>query len=65
MSFTSRILMGNAVVLLFTVGAIGAASPKDHRLILLGICLAMLAGSSLVLWFLCRSAFRPLTLVTT
>ena len=57
--------MGNAVVLLFTVGAIGAASPKDHRLILLGICLAMLAGSSLVLWFLCRSAFRPLTLVTT
>ena len=64
MSFTNRILSGNAVVILITVAAIGAASPKDHLLMLAGIGLAMLAGSSLVLGFLCRRAFLPLSKVT-
>jgi len=39
-------------------------SPKDHLLISLAVGLAMLAGSSLVLWFLCNRAFTPLTNVT-
>ena len=64
MSFTNRILLGNAVVVLITVGSIGVASPRDHLLILLGICLAMLCGSSAVLWLLCRKAFLPLSKIT-
>jgi hemerythrin len=64
MSFTSRILTGNAVVILTTVGAISLGCPKNHLPIVFGICLAMLAGSSFVLWLLCRSAFAPLTKVT-
>ncbi len=64
MSFTTRILSGNAVVILLTVGIIGLFSPSNHQLMLLGICLTMMAGSSLVLWFLCRRAFLPLSKVT-
>ena len=64
MSFTSRILTGNAVVILLTVGAISIGCPKNHLPIILGICSAMLAGSSLVLWLLCRTAFSPLSKVT-
>ncbi|HXE97939.1 MAG TPA: bacteriohemerythrin [Dongiaceae bacterium] len=64
MSFTSRILSGNAAVIFITVTVMATMSPKDHLLISLAVGLAMLAGSSLVLWFLCNRAFTPLTNVT-
>jgi len=64
MSFTGRILTGNAVVILVTVALMAIGSPVSHLPIMIGICLAMLAGSSLVLWALCRRAFQPLTRVT-
>ena len=64
MSFTSRILSGNAVIIFIMVAIMSFLSPKNHLLISLSIGLAMLTGSSLVLWFLCRRAFTPLTNVT-
>jgi methyl-accepting chemotaxis protein/hemerythrin len=63
MSFTGRILTGNAVVILVTVALMAIGSPASHLPIMLGICLAMLVGSSAVLWLLCRRAFQPLTRV--
>ena len=64
MSFTSRILSGNATVIFITVAVMSITSPPDHLLVNLGVGLAMLIGSSLVLWFLCSKAFTPLTVVT-
>jgi methyl-accepting chemotaxis protein/hemerythrin len=64
MSFTTRILAGNAAVIFITVLAMTVVAPKTHLLINLAVLVAMLTGSSLVLWFLCRKAFTPLTNVT-
>ncbi|OGU15424.1 MAG: chemotaxis protein [Geobacteraceae bacterium GWC2_53_11] len=64
MSFTTRILAGNAVVILITIAAMTIMAPKTHLLINLAVGLAMLGGSSLVLWYLCRKAFTPLSNVT-
>ena len=64
MSFTSRILSGNATVIFITVAVMSIMSPPNHLLVNLGVGLAMLIGSSLVLSFLCNKAFTPLTVVT-
>ena len=64
MSFTSRILSGNAVIIFITVAIMTALSPKNHLLINLAVGLTLLGVSSLVLWVLCRWAFTPLTSVT-
>ena len=63
MSFTSRILTSNAVILIIAIVSITALSPGDHLLISLLTGGAILVCSSLVLWFLCNKAFAPLTVV--
>ncbi|HEY3307898.1 MAG TPA: bacteriohemerythrin [Desulfuromonadaceae bacterium] len=60
MSFSGRILSGNAVVIIITLASITAFTPKDHLLITAGVGLALLIGSSAVLWLLCRRDFAPL-----
>ena len=64
MSFTSRILGGNAIVIFITVAVMTLLSPKNHILASMAVGLALLVGSSLVLWLLCRQAFTPLSIVT-
>ncbi|MEI6208370.1 MAG: bacteriohemerythrin [Desulfuromonadales bacterium] len=64
MSFTSRILGGNAAVVILTVAGIIITSPRGHLIISLVVGMAMLAGSSIVLWLLCNKAFTPLSNVT-
>ena len=60
MSFTTRILSGNAVVIIITLAVISALSPKSHLLMTIAIGCGLIAGSSVVLWLLCRRAFSPL-----
>jgi len=60
MSFTTRILSGNAVVIILTLAAITALSPKSHALMTIAVGVGLIAGSSIVLWLLCRRAFSPL-----
>ncbi len=64
MSFTTRILLGNAVVVCITVAVMTALSPGDHLLINLAIGLALLLASSAILGWLSSRAFVPLTTVT-
>ena len=64
MSFTTRILTGNAVVVCITVAVMTAVSPGDHLLINLAVGLGLLLGSSVVLGWLNSRAFAPLTTVT-
>ena len=63
MSFTTRILSGNAVVIVMTVAVMAYISPQNHMGINLAIGMTLLCASSLVLWVLCRRAFSPLTMV--
>jgi len=65
MSFTTRILLGNAVVVFITVTVMSILSPPNHLLINLGAGVLMLFGSSIVLGWLSGRAFTPLTTVTT
>ena len=64
MSFTTRILLGNAVVIFMTVGIMTVLSPPNHLMINLGIGLVLLFGSSVILGWLSSRAFTPLTIVT-
>ncbi len=64
MSFTTRILLGNAVVVCITVAVMTALSPGDHLLINLAVGLALLLASSAILGWLSSRAFVPLTTVT-
>jgi methyl-accepting chemotaxis protein/hemerythrin len=63
MSFTTRILSGNAVVICITVAVMTIANPGGNLLINLGIGLILLLGSSAVLGWLSSKAFAPLTTV--
>jgi hemerythrin len=63
MSFISRILAGNAAVLLAALVIIAAISPGGHLLMTVAAGLVYLACSSAVMWFLCQSAFAPLHVV--
>ncbi len=65
MSFTTRILLGNAVVIFITVAVMSILSPPNHLLINLGIGVVLLFASSLILSWLSTRAFTPLTTVTT
>ena len=60
MSFTTRILSGNAVVIMITLAVITAVSPKSHVLMTIAAGSVLIAGSSIILWLLCRKAFSPL-----
>jgi methyl-accepting chemotaxis protein/hemerythrin len=60
MSFTARILSGNAVVIIITLISVGIITPKISLMTTVALGLAILAGSSAILWLLCRKAFSPL-----
>ncbi|HEY4743222.1 MAG TPA: bacteriohemerythrin [Desulfuromonadaceae bacterium] len=64
MSFTTRILLGNAVVICITVILMTVLSPPNHLLVNLGIGVFMLIGSSAILGWLSSRAFTPLTTLT-
>jgi len=64
MSFTTRILLGNAVVICITVILMTVLSPSTHLLVNLGIGVFMLIGSSAILGWLNSRAFTPLTTLT-
>jgi len=66
MSFSARIITGNAVVVIITVATMTLLSPKNLTHIIFSALagLVLLAGSSLVLWVLCRNAFKPLHTVS-
>ncbi len=61
MSFNTRVITGNAVVILISVILFTIAAPPSQLLINLAIGSGLLVGSSLVLWLLCRQAFTPLS----
>jgi hemerythrin len=63
MSFTLRIVFGNAVVVTLVVALLTLLNSGGSILTaaVLGVC--MLAGSSLLFWLLCRNAFGPLETV--
>lgn len=63
MNFTTRVLLGNVTVIAITLGVLTVISPKNHFFMTLGIGLGLMAGSSFVLWLLCRKAFGPLETV--
>jgi methyl-accepting chemotaxis protein/hemerythrin len=60
MTFTTRVLSGNATVIIALIGILSIFTPVNHVLVNLAVGGGMLIGSSLVLWFLCRKAFLPL-----
>ena len=66
MSFSVRIILGNAVVVFVTVLAMTLAAPKEHvnLPVSAAVGLVILACSSAVLWWLCRETFRPLHTLT-
>ncbi|CAH2031845.1 bacteriohemerythrin [Trichlorobacter ammonificans] len=59
MNFTARVVLGNAVVVVLTVILMTILAPMG-ALVALAVGIALLAGSSMVLWLLCQSAFKPL-----
>ncbi|CAH2032011.1 bacteriohemerythrin [Trichlorobacter ammonificans] len=61
MSFTTRIVIGNAVAMAITTITLALIVPRDYLLTCLAIGLGLTAGSCLVLGQLCRQAFTPLT----
>ena len=60
MSFSTRILSGNAALLIVALIITFLMSPGGHLLAIGGFGLGYLLFSSLVLWMLCRTAFTPL-----
>ena len=61
MSFTSRIISGNAVIVVLAVLVLTLLNRTGNILNALLIGLVLLAGSSAVLWYFCQQAFKPLT----
>jgi hemerythrin len=66
MSFSTRIILGNAIVVLVTVVAMTLVYPFEHMqpLVSAAVSILLLGVTSIAQWFLCRSAFRPLITVT-
>ncbi len=66
MSFSTRIILGNAVIVFITIVAMTLTYPREHLNLPVSaaVGLVLLTGSSIVLWWLCREAFRPLCAVT-
>lgn len=63
MSFSTRIMMGNAVVVVTAVIALLVVNPAFNIVTSLITGLLLLVVSTGVLWFLCKGAFRPLEMV--
>jgi methyl-accepting chemotaxis protein/hemerythrin len=60
MSFTSRIIAGNAVVVVVAVLVLTLLNRSGSLLYALLIGLVVLIASSALLWYLCQQAFKPL-----
>ena len=60
MSFTGRIIFGNAIVVLSAVLLLTLLNKTGSMLNGLLLGLVLLVGSSTVLWWLCNQAFKPL-----
>jgi methyl-accepting chemotaxis protein/hemerythrin len=65
MSFTGRIIFGNAVVVFIAVLTLTLLNKTGNMLNGLVLGLVLLAGSSAVLWWLCNQAFKPLEEIVT
>lgn len=65
MSFTGRIILGNAVIIIITAIVLTLLAPPGHTIISIIVAVGLLFGSSLVLWLLCRQAFKPLEQLVT
>jgi len=61
MSFSTRVITGNAFFILISVILFTIASPLSQMPVNLAIGFGLLAGSSIVLWLLCRQAFTPIS----
>src|SRR5689334_20252938 len=66
MSFTARIILGNAAVVFITVTIMMLLGPKNATHFMVGgtVGLVLIIGSSAILALLCRIAFAPLANVT-
>ena len=65
MSFTFRILAGNAIVVAITVIVLSILAPGNHLFINIAVGAGVLAASSIVLWLLCNQAFKPLEAIVS
>ncbi len=61
MSFTARIVSGNALVVVLAVVVLTLLNRTGDLLNALLIGLVLLIGSSVILWLLCQQAFKPLS----
>ncbi|MDD5284559.1 MAG: bacteriohemerythrin [Desulfuromonadaceae bacterium] len=60
MSYTTRILAGNALGIVLTVAAMAILNQKGDLLISIAIGVALLIVTSIILWMLGNGAFKPL-----
>ncbi|NJD38551.1 MAG: bacteriohemerythrin [Geobacter sp.] len=60
MSFTARIIIGNALVVVLAVLLLTLLNTSGSLLNALALGVVLLLGSSGVLWYLCSQAFKPL-----
>jgi methyl-accepting chemotaxis protein/hemerythrin len=60
MSFTARIIAGNALGIILTVAAVSLLNPKGDLLISIAIGVVLLALISVIMGILSNSAFKPL-----
>jgi len=61
MSFSTRIISGNALIIVLAVLVLTLLNRTGSLLNAVLIGLVLLAGSTAVLWYLCQQAFRPLS----
>ncbi|MDY0300547.1 MAG: bacteriohemerythrin [Trichlorobacter sp.] len=64
MSFTARIILGNLVIVALTVALMIFLTPKGI-IIAAATGVAIVLGSSAILWMFCQSAFKPLEKLVT
>ena len=60
MTFTARVITGNAIVVVLAVLLLTLLNTAGSLLNALVLGAVLLLGSSVVLWFLCSQAFKPL-----
>jgi methyl-accepting chemotaxis protein/hemerythrin len=65
MSFTLRIIAGNALSIIIAVGATTTLNPKSILWVDILIGAVVLVVMSIILWFLSNNAFKPLTGIVT
>lgn len=65
MSFTSRVLAVNALLIIVAVAVIVGMGPKNFVIPNVAIGSILLCFSSLALWMLCKRAFAPLATIVS